>query len=95
MRALPPIFAACALLAVAGAPPAARAGEPFLIRNDQPVGRLHGVPVGVDADPAAAQAAAAAARAAGVRIFTIGLGGDVDLPFLQELAGDPSQAYAA
>lgn len=48
-----------------------------------------------DADPAAAQAAAAAARAAGVRIFTIGLGGDVDLPFLQELAGDPSQAYAA
>ena len=53
MRAPPPIFAVCALLAAAGAPPAARAGEPFLIRNDQPVGRLYGVPVGVDADPAA------------------------------------------
>lgn len=48
-----------------------------------------------DADPAAAQAAATAARAAGTRIFTIGLGGDVDLPFLQELAGDPGRAYAA
>ncbi len=54
MRATPPIFVACALLAASGSPPAARAGEPFLIRNDQPVGRLYGVPVGVDADPAAA-----------------------------------------
>ena len=54
MRAPPPIFVACALLAAAGALPAARAGDPFLIRNDQPVGRLYGVPVGVDADPAAA-----------------------------------------
>ena len=54
MRVAPPIFVACALLAVAGTPPAARAGDPFLIRNDLPVGRLYGVPVGVDADPAAA-----------------------------------------
>ena len=54
MRVPPPIFAACALLAAAGAPPAVRAGEPFQIRNDQPVGRLYGVPVGVEADPAAA-----------------------------------------
>ena len=54
MRAPPPIFVACALLAAAGALPAARAGDPFLIRNDQPVGRLYGVPVGIDADPAAA-----------------------------------------
>lgn len=55
MRAPPPIFVACALLAATGAPPAARAGDPFLIRNNQPVGRLYGVPVGVDADPAAAR----------------------------------------
>ncbi len=55
MRAPPPIFVACALLAATGAPPAARAGDPFLIRNDQPVGRLYGVPVGVDVDPAAAR----------------------------------------
>ncbi len=48
-----------------------------------------------DADPAAAQAAAAAARAAGTRIFTIGLGADVDLPFLQDLAGDRARAFAA
>lgn len=54
MRAPPPIFVACALLAATGALPVARAGDPFLIRNDQPVGRLYGVPVGVDADPAAA-----------------------------------------
>ncbi|NCD22470.1 MAG: DUF3187 family protein [Spartobacteria bacterium] len=54
MRAPPPIFVACALLVATGVPPAARAGDPFLIRNDQPVGRLYGVPVGVDADPAAA-----------------------------------------
>lgn len=48
-----------------------------------------------DADPAAAMAAADAARAAGLRIFTIGLGADVDLPFLTELAGATGHAYAA
>ena len=50
MRALPSIPVVCALLAWAGAGPAA-AGEPFLIRNDQPLGRLFGAPAGDDAVP--------------------------------------------
>ena len=54
MRALPPIPIACALLAWAGLRPAVSAGEPFLIQNDQPIGRLYGVPPGDDAVPVAA-----------------------------------------
>ena len=50
MRALPSIPVVCALLAWAGAGPA-QAGEPFLIRNDQPLGRLFGAPAGDDAVP--------------------------------------------
>lgn len=48
MRTLPPIFVACALWVGAGFSPVARAGEPFLIQNDHPIGRLYGLPAGDD-----------------------------------------------
>lgn len=50
-----------------------------------------------EAGPEQAEAEAAAARAEGVRIFTIGLGGDadVDAPFLTRLAGASGRYYAA
>ena len=51
MRALPSIPVVCALLAWAGAGTAVPAGEPFLIQNDQPIGRLFGAPAGDDAVP--------------------------------------------
>lgn len=42
-----------------------------------------------------AQAEAAAARAAGLRIFTVGLGADVDAAFLEDLAGTTGRYYHA
>ncbi len=39
--------------------------------------------------------AGAAARRAGVTVFGIGIGADVDVPLLQVLAGDPSRVYVA
>ncbi len=48
-----------------------------------------------DADPTLAEAEAAAARAAGLRLFTIGLGDDVDGAFLARLAGPTGRFYAA
>ena len=53
MRALPPISIAFALLAGAGLLSAVAAGEPFLIQNDHPIGRLFGLPTGDDAMPMA------------------------------------------
>lgn len=53
MRALPPISIAFALLAGAGLLSAVAAGEPFLIQNDHPIGRLYGLPTGDDAMPMA------------------------------------------
>ena len=54
MRALPSIPVVCAWLAWAGAGPAVSVGEPFLIQNDHPIGRLYGVPAGEEAAPVAA-----------------------------------------
>lgn len=54
MRALPSIPVVCAWLVGAGAGTAVSAGEPFLIQNDHPIGRLYGVPAGEDAAPVAA-----------------------------------------
>ena len=51
MRTWLPISVVCAFLAWAGAGPAVSAGEPFLIQNDHPIGRLYGVPAGDDAAP--------------------------------------------
>ena len=34
-------------------------------------------------------------RAAGVTIFTVGIGSDVSAPLLEDIAGDPSRYYAA
>ena len=53
MRVLPSIPVVCALLAGAGLLPAGSAGEPFLIQNDHPIGRLYGWPTGDDAMPMA------------------------------------------
>ncbi len=47
------------------------------------------------APESAVDAAAAAARAAGVRLFAIGLGDDVNRPLLVRLAGDARRAYFA
>ena len=54
MRTWLPSFVGCAWLAGGGLPPAVSAGEPFLIQNDQAIGRLYGAPVGDDAAPLAA-----------------------------------------
>ena len=51
MRAWLPSSVVCALLAGAGLGPPVLAGEPFLILNDQPLGRLYGSPMGDDAAP--------------------------------------------
>ena len=51
MRTWLPISVVCAFLAGAGLLPAVPAGEPFLIQNDHPIGRLYGVPAGDDAAP--------------------------------------------
>ena len=51
MRASPSIPVVCAWLAWAGAGPAVWAGEPFLIQNDHPIGRLYGAPTGDGAVP--------------------------------------------
>ena len=51
MRTWLPISVVCAFLAWAGLLPAVSAGEPFLIQNDHPIGRLYGVPAGDDAAP--------------------------------------------
>ncbi|MEO8083510.1 MAG: VWA domain-containing protein [Ardenticatenales bacterium] len=48
-----------------------------------------------DIEAAAARAAAIAARQAGIQLYTIGLGGDVDAALLAELAGDPDRSYSA
>ncbi len=48
-----------------------------------------------DGEPDLALAAAAQARGLGAAIFTIGLGGDVDLAFLGALAGSPARAFQA
>jgi len=48
-----------------------------------------------DDGPERAEAEATAARAAGIRIFTIGLGADVDGAFLARLAGMTGRYYAA
>lgn len=48
-----------------------------------------------DGEPELALAAAALARGQGMAVFTIGLGGDVDLPFLAALAGSPTRAFQA
>lgn len=50
---------------------------------------------GLPDDEAAARREAELARQAGVEVFAIGLGGDVDLGLLQELAGDPGRTFAA
>jgi Mg-chelatase subunit ChlD/DNA-binding beta-propeller fold protein YncE len=52
-------------------------------------GRQAGAPESTAVD------AAARARAAGVAVFTIGLGSDADLALLARLAEDPSRAYRA
>ena len=53
MRAWLPSSVVCALLAGASLLPAVSAGEPFLIQNDHPIGRLYGLPTGDDAVPVA------------------------------------------
>ena len=45
--------------------------------------------------PEDAIAAAAAARQQGITVFAVGLGNDVDGPFLQSLAGDPTRYFFA
>ncbi len=49
---------------------------------------------GLPESPRAARLAAAAARAAGVAIYAIGLGDDVDAAFLAELTGSIDQVFA-
>ena len=49
MRVSSPISIALALLALAGHPVAASAGEPFFISNENPLSRLYGLPAGGDA----------------------------------------------
>lgn len=49
-----------------------------------------------DPDPNAhAHSAAENAKAAGITLFTIGLGGDLDRPLLEEIASSPDRAYTA
>lgn len=50
---------------------------------------------GLPQDPALARSEAALARAAGIDIYTIGLGGDLDLAFLGELAGASERSFGA
>jgi hypothetical protein len=45
--------------------------------------------------PEEVRAAAQVARDAGILIFTIGLGGDVDPQLLMDVAGSPDQYFAA
>jgi Mg-chelatase subunit ChlD len=52
-----------------------------------------GLPEGGTAE--LALAAARAARAAGTALVAVGLGGDVDAPFLRSLTGDPAAVYLA
>jgi Mg-chelatase subunit ChlD/sugar lactone lactonase YvrE len=46
-------------------------------------------------DPTIALAVAAEARVMGLRLYAIGLGDDVDAPFLQQVAGSPARTYLA
>ena len=50
---------------------------------------------GTDEDPGAAQAAADAAKSAGVTVYTVGLGEDVDLVALRALASGPDHCFVA
>jgi Mg-chelatase subunit ChlD len=52
-------------------------------------GRQSGAPV------TEVQRAAAATRTAGIDVYTVGLGADVDGPLLAEIAGRPNRAYIA
>jgi len=55
-----------------------------------------GLATAPDEEPEAyAVTAAAALKAAGVNVFTIGLGNDVNMDFVRQLASTESQAYAA
>ena len=48
-----------------------------------------------DPEPGAAEASATEARAAGVTVFAIGLGADVDAPALRAIAGAPERYFPA
>jgi Mg-chelatase subunit ChlD len=50
---------------------------------------------GIATDPPAGRSVAAEARAGGITIYTIGLGQDVDTPYLEHLAGSPARYYFA
>lgn len=50
---------------------------------------------GTDEDPGAAQAAADAAKAAGITLYTVGLGADVDLAALRALASGDDHCFVA
>ena len=79
----------------------AAAAELTSSRHDQQARKVlvlltDGLATSPDPDPSAyALKAAAAAKAEGITIYTIGLGKQADMKFLQQVASSPQQAYAA